>query len=61
VFKWLEGKKSYATAIGLVLTSVGGVLSGEISPLMALLGILSGGGIASARAGATREVKKRME
>lgn len=53
-----SGKKSYAAAIGLLLTAIGGVLSGIASPMEAIIAVLGGIGVASSRAATSREVKK---
>lgn len=52
------GKKTYALSAGMILTGIGGVLSGQLSPFEALLMILNGGAFASVRAGVASEVKK---
>lgn len=56
--KWLEGKKTYAVSAGAILSAIGGVLTGVLSPFEALLAVINGLGLASLRSGVKADVKK---
>lgn len=55
MWSFLNGKKTYSSAGALMLASIAGVLAGDLSIWEAVIGVIAGIGIASARHAVTRE------
>lgn len=49
MWKWLQGKKTHISTIGVVATALAALLAGEISPLEFLMVAFGGGAVSSLR------------
>jgi hypothetical protein len=52
--KWLDGKTTHLTAVGIVLTGVGGFLTGEMTLVQAIGVALGGAGLSRLRTGVAK-------